>query len=281
MSEAKELTHYWVYQANSPQQVDASGGVLRFFGRRKSASELLDIVADKLFHVDAYVGSSSSRGHFDRRPIHNLLQVRVVVESAEQATDLLQRLQSIKFSQKSLLQADVPVIRWGEAAPGHATDRLHVVDFQNRLEGQPIIGEPGSQTLMRAEEAKVGWRGLVVMVKWWGAPIMIVMEPLEVAYNVHIQIRPYTPIMLFLEPLEVACNMCTYFNMYVFVYMNTIYVYVYVCMNSHTHTHTCTGVSHAAGIINERQLLVVQRRLPVCVIRHTWLQRKARKFFLF
>ena len=52
--------------------------------------------------------------------------------------------------------------------------------------------------------------------------------------------------------------MCTYFNMYVFVYMNTIYVYVYVCMNSHTHTHTCTGVSHAAGIINERQLLAVQ-----------------------
>lgn len=33
---------------------------------------------------------------------------------------------------------------------------------------------------MREEEAKVGWRGLVAMVKWWGAPIMIVMEPLEV-----------------------------------------------------------------------------------------------------
>ena len=30
------------------------------------------------------------------------------------------------------------------------------------------------------KQAKVGWRGLVVMVKWWGAPIMIVMEPLEV-----------------------------------------------------------------------------------------------------
>ena len=38
----------------------------------------------------------------------------------------------------------------------------------------------GSTTLMREEEAKVGWRGLVAMVKWWGAPIMIVMEPLEV-----------------------------------------------------------------------------------------------------
>ena len=208
--------------ANSPQQVDASGGVLRFFGRRKSASELLDIVADKLCHVDAYVGSSSSRGHFDRRPIHNLLQVRVVVESAEQATDLLQRLQSIKFSQKSLLQADVPVIRWGEAAPGHATDRLHVVDFQNRLEGQPIIGEPGSQTLMRAEEAKVGWRGLVVMVKWWGTRIMLIMEPLEVAYYIYVCV--YTPIYIcirpyLMEPIEVAYNMyiCTWINMYMCV----------------------------------------------------------------
>lgn len=177
---AKELTHYLVYEANSPEQVDASGGVLRFFGSRKSATELADIVADKLCHVDAYVGSSSSRGHFDARQIHNALQLRVVVESAEQATQLLQRLQSIKFSQRSLLQADVPVIRWGEIAPGHATDRLHVVDFQNRLAGEPVLEKPGSHTLMRAEEAKVGWRGLVVMVKWWGAPIMIVMEPLEV-----------------------------------------------------------------------------------------------------
>jgi len=164
--------------ANSPQQVDASGGVLRFFGRRKSASELLDIVADKLC--------------------------------------------SIKFSQKSLLQADVPVIRWGEAAPGHATDRLHVVDFQNRLEGQPIIGEPGSQTLMRAEEAKVGWRGLVVMVKWWGTRIMLIMEPLEVAYYIYVCV--YTPIYIcirpyLMEPIEVAYNMyiCTWINMYMCV----------------------------------------------------------------
>ena len=37
-----------------------------------------------------------------------------------------------------------------------------------------------STTLMREEEAKVGWRGLVVMVEWWGVPIMIVVEPLEV-----------------------------------------------------------------------------------------------------
>jgi hypothetical protein len=262
--EAKELTHYLVYEANSPQQVDASGGVLRFFGRRKSASELLDIVADKLCHVDAYVGSSSSRGHFDRRPIHNLLQVRVVVESAEQATALLQRLQSIKFSQKSLLQADVPVIRWGEAAPGHATDRLHVVDFQNRLEGQPIIGEPGSQTLMRAEEAKVGWRGLVVMVKWWGAPIMIVMEPLEVAYNIYIQIRPYTPIMLSswnLWRLYILCVhilICMYLYICIYEYNICVCTCMYEYTHTHTHTHTHTGVPHAAGIINERQLLAVQ-----------------------
>ena len=78
-------------------------------------------------------------------------------------------------------------------------------------------------------------------------------------------IRPYTPIMLFLEPLEVACNMCTYFNMYVFVYMNTIYVYVYVCMNSHTHTHA--------------QVFHMQQELSTSVSYWQYKERQVNVFF--
>lgn len=37
-SEVRQLSHYLIYEAKSPAQVDASGGVLRFFGSRKSAS---------------------------------------------------------------------------------------------------------------------------------------------------------------------------------------------------------------------------------------------------
>jgi len=174
----KELSHYLVYEAQSPAHVDASGGVLRFFGSRKSATELLDIVADKLCHVDAYVGSSASRGYSDCRQIHNALSVRVVVESTQQALEMLERLQTMRFSRQSLLDSDVPHITSGP--PGHCTDRLQVLEVQNRLEGGLQQERPGSTTLMRQEEASAGWRGLIVMVKWWGAPIMIVMEPLEV-----------------------------------------------------------------------------------------------------
>ena len=181
-SEAHEVTHYLVYEAASAAQVDSSGGVLQFRGSRKSAAELLDIVADKLCHVDAYVGSSSSRGYSDCRQIHNTLSVRIVVESAEQAAGLLQRLRSLTFSGEALREADVPLIcEHDGVGRGECTDRLQILEVQDRLKGQAQAGAPGTSTLtLRQEEAEVGWRGLVAMVKWWGAPIMLVMEPLEV-----------------------------------------------------------------------------------------------------
>ena len=181
-SEAHEVTHYLVYEAASASQVDSSGGVLQFRGSRKSAAELLDIVADKLCHVDAYVGSSSSRGYSDCRQIHNTLSVRIVVESAQQAAGLLQRLRTLTFSGEALREADVPLISEQDGAGcGECTDRLQILEVQDRLKGQAQAGAPGTNTLtLRQEEAEVGWRGLVAMVKWWGAPIMLVMEPLEV-----------------------------------------------------------------------------------------------------
>lgn len=175
-SEPRELSHYIVYEAATATQVDVSGGVLQFRGSRKSASELLDIVADKICHVDAYVGSSSSRGYSDCWQIQNALSVRIVTESAAQARALLERLQSMSFSSRTLRDADVPLISF--APPGDCTDRLQVLEVQDRLEDS--ANAPGTNTLTRKEETEVGWRGLVAMVKWWGAPVMIVMEPLEV-----------------------------------------------------------------------------------------------------
>ena len=62
-----------------------------------------------------------------------------------------------------------------------------------------------STTLMREEEAKVGWRGLVVMVKWWGAPIMIVVEPLEVY---HLQQELSTSMSYGQVCLRRLCRLC-------------------------------------------------------------------------
>ena len=101
------------------------------------------------------VGSTASRGYSDCRQIHNALSVRIVVESAEQALELLSRLERQVFSPRVLQQADVPCVAHGSVPPGLCTDRIQVLEVHNRLEGGLQQTAPGRCAM-----------GLLMW--WWG-----------------------------------------------------------------------------------------------------------------
>uniref|UniRef100_A0A7S0ENS0 Uncharacterized protein n=1 Tax=Hanusia phi TaxID=3032 RepID=A0A7S0ENS0_9CRYP len=172
----KLISHSVMYEALSSQDVDRSGGVLRFSGYKKSDDEVFDMVADKLCNLDAFIGSSTTRGRYsDSQYIRNILSVRIVVESANQGRKLLARLRAARFAPSDLHDADVPFLGREHA---ECTDRLEVLEVQDHLDY--AMESVRKAPLERDEERANGWRGLVVMVRWWGVPVMIVIKPLEV-----------------------------------------------------------------------------------------------------
>lgn len=172
----KLISHSVMYEALTSLDVDRSGGILRFSGYKKSDDEVFDMVADKLCNLDAFIGSSTTRGRYsDSQYIRNILSVRIVVESANQGRKLLDRLRATRFTPAVLHDADIPFLGREQ---GECTERLEILEVQDHLDY--AMESVRKAPLERDEERANGWRGLVVMVRWWGVPIMIVIKPLEV-----------------------------------------------------------------------------------------------------
>jgi hypothetical protein len=166
--EPREVSHDIVYEARD--SAGAGAGVVRIYAHKKNDDEIFDLMADKLTGVDALTLSSSERGHSVLDAIHNVLVVKVVVESAARARSLLAELRALEFSEAQLAAYGVPYQARGEA---ESTAGIEILEVQDHLDEQHYL-----EHLLKYGE----WKALAVTVRWWGVPIMLVLKPVDTQY---------------------------------------------------------------------------------------------------
>ena len=138
-----------------PDELD-DWGIHRITSRIKAEEEIWNKVVDEIFELDNMVQRDKQLRHLSRY-VKDIFGMKVVVTESSRVRRFHEMLVALQFQPGELQELEIPC--------DETTTRLDFVETKDYLHG--------------ADPKRSGWRAIKSVVRWWGDPFEIQVQPLR------------------------------------------------------------------------------------------------------